>query len=140
MRPKRDLLTRLRDQHAATRRQWEDGIRLAHKQFREAEDTYRKRMLTEKEYCQAREVYIEALSRYRGGLEQYRTGLALYSDALNAYREQFVVPCIRGYTNPALWQALVTRFERDDFLQELLNALTANAIRSLPPELPPDVS
>ena len=140
VRPKRDLLTQLRDQHAATRRQWEDGIRLAHKQFREAEDTYRKRMLTEKEYCQAREVYIEALSRYRGGLEQYRTGLALYSDALNAYREQFVVPCIRGYTNPALWQALVTRFERDDFLQELLNALTANAIRSLPPELPPDVS
>ena len=91
-------------------------------------------------YCQAREVYAEALSRYRGGLEQYRTGLTLYTDALNAYREQFVVPCIRGYTEPALWQAIITRFEQDDFLQELLNALTANAIRSLPPETLPDVS
>lgn len=140
VRPKRTLLTQLREQHAATRRQWEQDIRLAHKQFREAEEAHRKRMLTEEEYCQTREVYIEALSRYRGGLEQYRTGLALYADALNAYREQFVVPCIRGYTEPALWQALITRFERDDFLQELLNALTANAIRSLPPELPPDIS
>lgn len=140
VRPKRTLLTQLREQHAATRRQWEQDIRLAHKQFREAEEAHRKRMLTEEEYCQTREVYIEALSRYRGGLEQYRTGLALYADALNAYREQFVVPCIRGYTEPALWQALITRFEQDDFLQELLNALTANAIRSLPPETPPDVS
>lgn len=140
VRPKRTLLTQLREQHAAARRQREREMRLAHEQFLEAEEARRKRLLTEGAYCQAREVYAEALSRYRGGLEQYRTGLTLYADALNAYREQFVVPCIRGYTEPALWQALVTRFEQEDFLQELLNSLTANAIRSLPPEMPPDVS
>ena len=138
--PKRTLLVQLKEQHAATRRQWEQDIRLAHERFLEVEAAYRKRLLTEGVFCQAREVYAEALSRYRGGLEQYRTGLTLYTDALNAYREQFVVPCIRGYANPALWQALITRFEQDDFLQDLLNALTANAIRSLPPEMPPDVS
>ena len=136
VRPQRSLLAQLKEQHATTRRQWEQGLRLAHEQFREAEAAYRKQMLTEEVYCQAREVYVEALTRYRGGLEQYRTGLSLYTDALNAYREQFVVPCIRGYTNPAFWQALITRFEKDDFLQELLNSLTANAIRRLPPELP----
>jgi len=139
VRPKRALLVQLREQHAAARRQWEQDIRLAHEQFLEAKAAYRKRLIPQGAYCQAREVYAEALSRYRGGLEQYRTGLTLYLDTLNAYREQFVVPCIRGYTNPALWQALITRFERDDFLQELLNALTANAIRSLPPETPPNV-
>ncbi len=140
VRPKRTLLVQLKEQHAATRRQWERDIRLAHGQFLEAEEARRKRLLTEGAYCQAREVYAAALSRYRGGLEQYRTGLSLYADALNAYREQFVVPCIRGYTDSSFWQALVTRFEQDDFLQELLNSLTANAIRSLPPEMPPDVS
>ncbi len=140
VRPKRTLLVQLKEQHAATRRQWEQDIRLAHERFLEVEAAYRKRLLAEGVFCQAREVYAEALSRYQGGLEQYRTGLTLYTDALNAYREQFVVPCIRGYTNPALWQALITRFEQDDFLQDLLNALTANAIRSIPPEMPPDVS
>lgn len=140
VRPKRALLDQLREQHAQARRQWEREIRLVHAQFLEAEEAYRANPLTEAVYCRAREVYVEALSRYRGGLEQYRTGLALYTDALNAYREQFVIPCIRGYENPSLWQALITRFEQDDFLQELLNALTANAIRSLPPEPPPDVS
>ncbi len=138
VRPKRTLLVQLREQHAAARRQWEQDIRLAHEQFLEAKAAYRKRLIPQGAYCQAREVYAEALSRYRGGLEQYRTGLLLYTDALNAYREQFVVPCIRGYTDPALWQALITRFEQDDFLQELLNSLTANAIRSLPPETPPN--
>ena len=116
------------------------GYTAGHERFLEAEAAYRKRLIPQGAFCQAREVYAEALSRYRGGLEQYRTGLTLYTDALNTYREQFVVPCIRGYTEPALWQALITRFEQDDFLQELLNALTANAIRSLPPETPPDVS
>ncbi len=140
VRPKRTLLTQLKEQHAAARRQSEQDIRLAHEEFLEADAAYRKKLLSEGAYCQARAVYIEALSRYRGGLEQYRTGLSLYTDALNAYREQFVIPCIRGYTDPALWQALITRFEQDDFLQELLNALTANALRSLPPKRPPDVS
>lgn len=140
VRPKRALLVQLREQHAAARRQWEQDIRLAHEQFLEAKAAYRKRLILQGAYCQAREVYAEALSRYRGGLEQYRTGLTLYTDALNAYREQFVVPCIRGYTEPALWQALITRFEQDDFLQDLLNSLTANAIRHLPPEMPPDMS
>ncbi len=140
VRPKRALLVQLKEQHAAARRQWEQEIRLAHERFLEAGAAYRKRLIPQGVYCQAREVYAEALSRYRGGLEQYRTGLTLYTDALNAYREQFVVPCIRGYTEPALWQAIITRFEQDDFLQELLNALTANAIRHLPPETPPDVS
>ena len=139
VRPKRTLLTELREQHTAARRQWEQDIRLAHEQFLEAKAAYRKRLIPQGVYCQAREVYAEALSRYRGGLEQYRTGLTLYMDALNAYREQFVVPCIRGYTDPALWQALITRFEQDDFLQDLLNALTANAIRNPPPEMPPNV-
>ena len=140
VRPKRTLLVQLKEQHATARRQWEQDIRLAHEQFLEAKAAYRKRLIPQGAYCQAREVYAEALSRYRGGLEQYRTGLTLYTDALNAYRERFVVPCIRGYANPALWQALITRFEQDDFLQELLNALTANAIRNPPPEMPPDVS
>ena len=140
VRPKRTLLTQLKEQHATVRRQWEREIRLAHEEFLKAEAAYRKRLLSQGTYCQDREVYVEALSRYRGGLEQYRTGLTLYTDALNAYREQFVIPCIRGYANPALWQALIARFEQDDFLQELLNSLTANAIRSLPPERPPDVS
>ena len=140
VRPKRTLLVQLKEQHAATRRQWEQDIRLAHERFLEAEAAYRKRLIPQGAFCQAREVYAEALSRYRGGLEQYRTGLTLYTEALDTYREQFVVPCIRGYTEPALWQAIITRFEQDDFLQELLNALTANAIRSLPPETLPDVS
>ena len=140
VRPKRTLLTQLKEQHTAARRQSEQDIRLAHEEFLKAEAAYRKRLLSEGTYCQAREVYAEALSRYRGGLEQYRTGLTLYTDALNAYREQFVIPCIRGYTDPALWQALITRFEQDDFLQELLNSLTVNAIRSLPQKMPPDVS
>ena len=140
VRPKRTLLVQLREQHAAARRQWEQGMRLAHEQFLEAEEAHWKRTLTEEEYCRAREAYAEVLARYQGGLEQYRTGLTLYATALNAYREQFVVPCIRGYTEPALWQALITRFEQDDFLQELLNSLTASAIRSRPPEMPPDVS
>ena len=139
VRPKRALLVELREQHAATRRQWEQDIRLAHEEFLEAKAAYRKRLITREAFCQAREVYAEALARYRGGLEQYRTGLTLYMDALNAYREQFVVPCIRGYTNPAFWQALITRFEQDDFLQDLLNSLTANAIRNPPPEMPPNV-
>lgn len=140
VRPKRALLVELRDQHAAARRQWEQDIRLAHEQFLEAQATYRQRLIPRGAYCQAREVYAEALSRYRGGLEQYRIGLTLYMDALNAYREQFVVPCIRGYADPAFWQALITRFEQDDFLQDLLNSLTANAIRNPPPGIPPDVS
>ena len=139
VRPKRTLLVQLKEQHAATRRQWEQDIRLAHERFLEVKATYRKRLLPREAYCQAREVYAEALSRYQDGLEQYRTGLTLYTDALNAYREQFVIPCIRGYTNPALWQAIVTRFEQDDFLQDLLNSLTANAIRNPPPEMPPNV-
>ncbi len=140
VRSKRALLTQLKEQHAAMRRQSEQDIRLAHEEFLHAQAAYRKRLLPEGAYCQAREVYAGALAHYRGRLEQYRTGLRLYTDALNAYREQFVIPCIRGYTNPARWQALLTRFEQDDFLQELLNALTANAIRSLPPPRPPDVS
>ena len=140
VRPKRTLLVQLKEQHVATRRQWEQDIRLAHERFLEVKATYRKRLLPREAYCQAREVYAEALSRYQDGLEQYRTGLTLYTDALNAYREQFVIPCIRGYTNPALWQAIVTRFEQDDFLQDLLNSLTANAIRHLPLETPPDIS
>ncbi len=138
VRPKRTLLAQLRDQYEAVRRQGEQDIRLAHEEFLEAKAAYRSRLLPEGAYCQAREVYAEALSRYRSGLERYRTGLTLYTDALNAYREQFVVPCIRGYTEPALWHALVARFEQDDFLQGLLNALTANAVRSLRPERPLD--
>ena len=115
-------------------------MRLAHEQFLEAEEAHRKKTLTEEEYCRAREAYAEALARYQGGLEQHRTGLTLYAAALNAYREQFVIPGIRGYANPSLWQALITKFEQDDFLQEFLNSLTASAIRSRPPEMPPDVS
>ena len=140
VRPKRALLVQLREQHEDARRQWERRIRLVHDRLREAEGARRENTLTEAAYCRAREVYAEALVRYQGGLEQYQTGLVLYAEALNAYREQFVIPVIRGYANPSLWQALVTRFEQDDFLQEFLNSLTASAIRSLPPEMPPDVS
>ena len=109
-----------------------------HDRLYEAEAARQENTLTEATYCRAREGYVEALARYRGGLEQYRTGLALYMDALNAHREQFVIPAIRGYANPSLWQALIARFEQDNFLQEFLNSLTASVIRSRPPDIPAD--
>ena len=139
VRPKRALLTQLREQHDAAKLQWEWGIRLVHEQFLEAKEAYQENMLTQEAYCHARKVYVQALYMYRDGLEHYKTGLALYADGLNAYREQFVVPCIRGYTNPSLWHALIARFEQEGFLQEFLNPLTANAIRSVPPDIPPDI-
>ena len=137
VRSKRALLDQLRAQHDAARQQWERGIRLVQEQFFDAKEAYQEKVLTEEAYCHAREVYIQALDMYRDGLEQHKTGLALYVDGLNAYREQFLIPCIRGYDNPSLWYALIERLEQEEFLQEFLTPLTASAIRSAPPEIPP---
>ena len=135
--PKHTLLTQLRAQHDNARQQWERGIRRVQEQFLDAKGAYQEKTLTQGAYCHAREVYVQALDLYRSGVEQHKTGLALYVEGLNAYREQFVVPCIRGYDNPLLWYALIERFEQEDFLQEFLSPLTASAIQSAPPDIPP---
>jgi hypothetical protein len=61
----------------------------------------------------------------------------LYAQALVAYGARFLLPYTQGFTHQQLWAVLIQQLERGDFLHDFLVPLTANAIRSPPPETPP---
>jgi hypothetical protein len=89
------------------------------------------------DYCGRQERYRQALQLYRQGMQRYRTGMDLYTQTLGAYGARFLLPYTQGFTHPPLWEVLIQQLARGDFLQDLLVPLTANAIRSPPPETPP---
>lgn len=158
IRPKRRRLLQLRDQVEETHRMQEQQVRQDQARFFEAGDAYRENLLSHDEYCQVREEYFGALTRYRTELERYRTGLRTYASALSVYREQFMLPAIRGFDDPPVWTALVERFGpsekyrpiQDDqmmrenpteapaagFLQEYLDTLSANLEPGMAPNSP----
>jgi hypothetical protein len=84
-----------------------------------------------------REAYLQALRLYQQGIQRYRAGMDFYARALDAYGGRFLVPYTRGFGDRQTWEALVWQLERGDFLQDLLVPMTANAIRSSPPDAPP---
>lgn len=67
-------------------------------------------------------------------MQRYRTGMDLYTRALVAYGAHFLLLYTQGFTHQQTWEVLIQQLERGDFLQGLLVPLTANAIRSPPPE------
>ena len=135
--PKRAMLERLRAQHEEGRQQWERGRRLLQVQFIEARTAFAEQRIVRDEYCRVREAYLQALSMYRDGMQGYRTGMDFYSKTLAAYGERFLIPYIQGFSDRQQWVTLILRLERRDFLQDLLVPMTANAVRSSPPNAPP---
>ena len=82
--------------------------------------------------CEIREAYADALQEYREALERYKAGLGLYAEALDADRERFVNPSIRGYDDPTIWSALAKRVETGMFLERILDLLSTSARRAAP--------
>ena len=136
--PKRRTLENLRVQHEEARRQWERGHRQLAPQLVEARSAYQANMMTEEDFCRIRDTYRQALHLYLEGMQNYRRGLELYARALDEYRTQFIGPYISGFADPRHWQALIDQLARGEFLQEILVAMTVNAIRSVPPDAPPE--
>jgi hypothetical protein len=87
-------------------------------------------------YCRIRESYLQALQLYLQGMQTYRTGMEFYTKALDAYGERFLGPYARGFSDRRQWQTLVRQLERGDFLEDILVPMTANAVRSRPPDIP----
>lgn len=135
--PKREMLERLRAQHEESRRQWERGHQLLYAQLSEARAAFQAKTLSQEEYCRVREAYLGALRLYLQGIQGYRTGMELYARALDVYGERFLEPYTQGFSDRQRWLALVQRLERGDFLQDILVPMTANAVRSSPPDVPP---
>ncbi|MGH7960636.1 MAG: hypothetical protein ACRERD_02280 [Candidatus Binatia bacterium] len=136
--PKREMLERLRAQHEESRRQWERGRQLLHAQLLRAREALQAQAIAQEEYCRVRESHLQALRLYQRGIQGYRAGMDFYAQALNTYGERFLIPYTRGFTHPRQWEALIRQLERGDFLQDILVAMTANAIRSSPPDAPPE--
>ena len=85
-----------------------------------------------------REAYVQALRMYRDGIQGYRTGMDLYARALTAYAERLLVPYAQGFNDREQWLRLIQQLGRGDFLQDILVPMTASAVRSTPPEAPPE--
>ena len=136
--PKRAMLERLRAQHEEGRKQWERGHQLLYSQFVQARAALQEQRIAQDEYCRVREAYVQALRLYRDGMHGYRTGMDFYAKALMAYAERFLIPYARGFGDRAQWETLVRQLERGDFLQDLLVPMTASAVRSTPPDTPPE--
>lgn len=136
--PKRAMLERLRAQHEESRRQWERGRQLLHSQLLKARAALQDHTLTQEAYCRLREAHLQALHLYRQGIQGYRSGMGFYAEGLEKYGEHFLVPYAQGFTDPRKWQELIRHLERGDFLQDILVPMTANAVRSSPPDAPPE--
>ena len=134
---KLEMLERLRAQHEESRRHWEYGHHLLRPQITDARTAFQAHTLSADDYCGVQERYRQALHLYRQGMQQYRTGMDLYTQALGAYGTRFLLLYTQGFTHQQLWAVLIQQLERGDFLHDFLIPLTANAIRSPPPEAPP---
>jgi hypothetical protein len=136
--PKRRTLENLRTQHEEARRQWERGHRLLSPQLAEAQMAFQAKTLSREDFCRIREAYHQALRLYLEGMQNYRQGMNLYARALDECAEQFFAPYIKGFTEPRRWEELIMQLQRGDFLHEILVPMTANAVRSVPPDAPPE--
>ncbi len=136
--PKRQTLENLRSQHEEARRQWERGHHLLYPQLAEARAAVQAKTMTNEEYCRVRETYQQALRLYLQGMQSYRHGLDLYARALDLYVDQFLTPYIKGFTDQQQWQKLLAQLTQHNFLHEILVPMTANAVRSAPPDIPPE--
>jgi hypothetical protein len=136
--PKRRSLETLRAQHEESRRQWERGHQQLGPQLAEARTAYRAQTITSEEFCRVQESYAHAIRLYIEGMRDYRRGMELYARALDECVDRFLAPAIKGFTDPRSWEELIVQLERGDFLQDILVPMTANAIRSVPPDAPPE--
>jgi hypothetical protein len=107
-------------------------------QFAEAREAFQSQTMTQAAYCQIRETYVQALRLYLQGMQRYRTGMDLYAQALQTYTEHFLLPYIQGFTDKQYWETLISQLQKGDFLQDLLVPMTANAVRIIPPDVPPE--
>lgn len=136
--PRRQRLTGLRDRAATAYRARERQVRQDQTRFFEAAALARDEGADRSELCRARAAYAAGLDRYRMELVRYRAGLKTYTTGLDVYREQFLDPALRGYHAPAVWTALIARFEsetateRAEFLQTYIEALEAGAEAAVP--------
>jgi hypothetical protein len=131
------MLEWLRTQHEESRRHWERGHQLLHPQIVDTRAAFQAQTLSVDDYCGRQERYRQALQLYRQGMQRYRRGMDLYAQALVAYGARFLLPYTQGFTHQQTWEVLIQQLERGDFLHDFLVPLTANAIRSPPPETPP---
>jgi hypothetical protein len=136
--PKRQTLEHLRGQHEEARRQWERGHQMLGPQLAEAQAAFQSQTMPQEEYCQIREAYLQALRLYLQGMQRYRTGMDLYAQAVAAYTDQLLIPYTQGFTDRQQWEILISQLQKRDFLHEFLLPLTANAIRIMPPDSPPE--
>jgi len=136
--PKRHTLEHLRAQHEDARHQWDRGRHLLSPQLAAAQASFHAKTITPDAYCRIRETYKHAVRFYWRGIQSYRHGLELYAHALDLYDEQFLTPYLHGFTDRHQWQQLIAHLTHGDFLHEVLVPLTVNAVRSVPPDLPPD--
>jgi hypothetical protein len=134
---KLQMLEWLRTQHEESRQHWERGHQLLHPQLVAAHAAFQAQTLSADAYCDVQERYRQALQLYRQGMQRYRTGMDLYAQALDAYGVHFLLLYTQGFTHQQMWEVLIRQLERGDFLHEFLIPLTANAIRSPPPQVPP---
>ena len=134
---KLDMLEWLRTQHEEARRHWERGHQLLHPQLAAARAAFQAQTLSADDYCGVQERYRQALQLYRQGMQRYRTGMDLYAQALDAYGARFLLLYTQGFAHQQLWGDLIGHLEQGDFLHDVLLPLMANAIRSLPPAVPP---
>jgi len=136
--PKLRTLENLRSQHEESRRQWERGHQQLGPQLAEAQSAYQAKTMTQDGFCRVREMYSRALRLYLRGMQDYRNGMDLYAQALDEYVDRFLSPYIKGFTDPQSWEGLITQLQRGDFLHTILVPMTANAIRGVPPDAPPE--
>jgi hypothetical protein len=71
-------------------------------------------------------------------MQDYRRGMDLYARALDECADRFLTPSIKGFTDPRSWEELIVQLKRGDFLHDILVPMTVNAIRSVPPDAPPE--
>ncbi|HEV8712767.1 MAG TPA: hypothetical protein VGX03_08075 [Candidatus Binatia bacterium] len=134
---KLEMLEWLRAQHEESRRHWEHGYQLLPAQLAAARVAFQAQTLSADDYCGVQERYRQALQMYRQGMQRYRTGMDLYAQALDAYGTRFLLLYTQGFAHPQPWAVLIQQLEQGDFLHDVLVPLTANAIRSPPPTVPP---
>jgi len=134
---KLDMLDWLRAQHEDSRRHWEHGYQLLNAQLATARAAFQAQTLSADRYCGVQKRYQQALQLYWQGMQRYRIGMDLYAQALDAYGARFLLLYTQGFSHQQLWEVLIGQLEQGDFLHDVLVPLTANAIRSPPPEVPP---
>lgn len=136
--PKRRTLENLRAQHEESRRQWERGHRQLGPQLAEAQTAYRAQTITNDEFCRVQNTYAHAIRLYIEGMQSYRRGMELYARALDECVDRFFIPSIKGFTDSRYWEGLIAELRQGDFLHDILVPMTVNAIRSVPPDAPPE--